>query len=131
MAKIDEILLVDIAHKGDFVLDAQGDLDTISGRPNVIDAIFRRIVTRKGALIHRPEYGAGLGDYQGLPNSIDNQLRLLEDIKQNLSRDERIVSIKNISINIEDDTPSKMTIILQADILGLGVVTVEELLDGA
>jgi len=67
MANIDETLGTDISHKKDFEKAPHGDIALIVGKPNLHSALLRRIVTEKGAVIHRPNYGCGLGKFQNAP----------------------------------------------------------------
>ncbi len=76
MSQLNEFLKTDIAHKGDFVETPSGDLDVISGLDNVKEALFRRLITTPGSIIHRPGYGVGLKNWQNALNTLENQRKL-------------------------------------------------------
>jgi len=123
MALIDEILGTDIAHKSDYLLSATGDLDLLSGLENVKNALLHRLVTTPGTLIHRPDYGVGLKDYQNAPNSIDIQRQLALRIQEQFELDPRVDRVLGVSINYADLTPENVEIVVRVKIAGYDEVT--------
>lgn len=123
MATIDEVLGTDIAHKSDYVLSATGDLDTISGLENVKNALFHRLITSPGSLIHRPDYGVGISDFQNAPNSIELQRQLALRIQEQFEQDPRVDKVLGVSLTSEDSTPEKVSIIVRIRITGYDEVT--------
>ena len=123
MANIDEILGTDIAHKSDYILTATGDLDTLSGLENIKNALFHRLITSPGSLIHRPNYGVGIKDFQGAPNSIELQRQLALRIQEQFEQDPRVVKVLGVSLNYEDLTPDMVEIIVRVRITGYDEVT--------
>lgn len=49
-----------LGRDGDLETTPSGDLQTVSGAPNVAQAVLRRLVRLPGALLWSPDYGAGL-----------------------------------------------------------------------
>lgn len=118
MATIDEVLGTDLAHKADYVLSATGDLDTISGLENVKNALFHRLITSPGSLVHRPDYGVGIKDFQNSPNSIDTQRQLANRIQEQFEQDPRVQKVLGVSLNYGDSTPDQVEIMVRVQIAG-------------
>lgn len=118
MAKIEEILLTDIANNSDLVLSPSGDLDKVSGFANLKLALFHRLLTTPGTLIHRPDYGVGIKQYQNGVNSIAIQQQIALKIKDNFLRDERIEEVTSVSVESGDTTPDRITITVKVKIRG-------------
>jgi phage baseplate assembly protein W len=70
MSGINDAMKTDIAFVGGYVRTQSGDLDRITGLANLKNALYHRLVTTPGTLVHRPEYGVGILNYQGAPSSI-------------------------------------------------------------
>jgi hypothetical protein len=123
MSNITEILGCDIAHKGDFLLTATGDLDVISGLANIKDALFRRLVTTPGTLIHRPNYGVGIEDFEGALMSLENQRTLAGRIQEQFEQDPRVEQVTGVQVIVDDVTPDKIQIIVRVKISGYDEIT--------
>jgi phage baseplate assembly protein W len=100
----------DIAHVGDLVKTPSGDLGTISGLANLKEALFHRLMTVPGTLVHRPTYGVGIPLYQGRLSSFSVQQRLASLIQEQFKQDPRVEDVKSTSVQSEDLNP-QMTII--------------------
>lgn len=120
MALIDESLFRDLAHKGDLLAAPNGDIQTISGLKNIKDALFRRLKTQPGSLVHRPDYGVGIKDFQNAPNSLPNQQRLALRVKEQFELDSRVAEVVGLKVTVDDDTPEKTIIFVRIDIEGFG-----------
>jgi hypothetical protein len=81
----------------DLVPTAGGDLPTLSGRPNLIAAISRRLVTSPGSMLYRPTYGCGVLGYLGQANSPAVRAKLGTVIRANLLLDRRL---KDVSVSL-------------------------------
>jgi phage baseplate assembly protein W len=103
-------LKTDIAHVGDFVRTPGGDLATISGLANYKRALFHRLITVPGTLVHRPEYGVGIGMYQNSPSSFALQQKLAALIKDQFEQDPRTEKVSSVSISSDDATPEQTVI---------------------
>lgn len=123
MATAEEIYGRDIAFKSDFVPTASGDLDTVEGLANVKEAILRRILTTPGGIVHRPDYGVGLKDFQGAINSISAQRELAARLQEQLPQDPRIERVLSLSVNSEDDRPELVKIVIRVQLVGYGEQT--------
>lgn len=123
MATIEEFLKRDIAHKGDFLVTSTGDLDTISGLENVQNALFHRLITSPGSLIHRPNYGVGIKDFQNSINDIENQRRLALRIQEQYELDPRVEEVLGVRVDVGDLTPEKIIVTVRYNVLGYGEVT--------
>lgn len=118
MAKIEEELLTDLANNGDLVLSPTGDIDLVSGFANLKLALFHRLLTVPGSLIHRPDYGVGIKNYQNGVNSLAVQQQIALKIRDNFLRDERIEEVTSVGIDSSDTNPEKITITVKVKIRG-------------
>jgi phage baseplate assembly protein W len=127
MADINETFLTDIQHDNDFVKedDPDGDLTTISGLDNYKQALMRRWMTTPGSLLHRPNYGAGLKDLQGAPNTLQSKRDIARRIKEQALRDSRTEEVTSVTFENEDLEPEKLTIIVSVKPAGYEDVTIE------
>ena len=99
MALLDEFYKRDLKHNGDFVATASGDLDTVSRSENLRQAIFNRLVTERGSLLHRPDYGIGIKRWQNDVLTIEVQRRLANEVAEQLERDPRIASVDSVQVS--------------------------------
>lgn len=120
MTTLTEFYGRDKAFKGDFVRTPTGDLDTIEGIENVKDALFRRIVTSKGSIIHRPTYGVGLKNYQNALASLAVQRKLAGEIKEQLEEDPRVEKVVSVGIKVSSNNPGQFEINLNVKLIGYG-----------
>jgi phage baseplate assembly protein W len=111
---------VDFAFTDDFQVSPTGDLDTVSGLVSMRAAILRRLLTKKGSLAHRPDYGIGLGDFQNAPMTLAMKRQLAQRIADQLPRDPDISSVESVSVTAEDNDPSNVKIKVVAKVLGYG-----------
>ena len=110
MALLEEYYLKDIALKSDILKTPAGDLQTLTGTNNLHQALFRRLVTVPGTLVHRPNYGVGLKRFINAPNTIDNQRQIANLIKSQFERDFRVEEVTGVSFTLPDTQPDKLTI---------------------
>lgn len=87
---------VDVKIQGDYAKSATGDLQLIDGLQNLREAIYRRILTTPGEVIHRPGYGVGLRRYLNRPCTVTNQQELSNAIRLNIMNEQRIEKINTI-----------------------------------
>lgn len=86
-------------------ITATGDIPSVAGRRNLGRAVQRRVLTSAGDLVHRPEYGAGLGDALELQNTPERRSQLSNAIRRNLLRDARLRDARaQVSAGIPDST---------------------------
>ena len=105
MANITDALKTDISLMGDMQVAADGDLMTVSGLNNLRQAIWHRLITVPGSLVHRPTYGCGILLYQNAPTSFTNQQKIASLINDQLPQDPRIQSVTGVSLTLSDDDP--------------------------
>ena len=122
---IEEAFLTDLKHDGDFSSGNTGDINTVSGRDNLRQAILNRLVTVKGSLVHRPEYGIGLKLYQGVLSSLEKQRELALLIKSQLLEDTRIESVDGVKFEADGDYRTG-TFIVTVKITAIGIGEIEE-----
>ncbi len=124
MATAEEIYLVDIKHRRDYVRTASGDLELESGEENARQAIIRRIMTNPGSIVHRPDYGVGIKNYQGAVSTLEQKRALGKAIVDQVEQDDRVRSVLGVRIDIDDDTPEKTVLTVRVELVGLGEVPV-------
>ncbi len=101
---ITEALKTDISLRGDMAATQSGDLATVSGLPNLLSALFHRLVTIPGSLAHRPAYGVGVGRFQNGLSSFVKQQKLASIIIEQFKLDPRVQTVKSVSV-FNDDNP--------------------------
>ena len=102
---ITDALKTDIAHNNDMFKTPAGDIGTISGLSNYLQALFHRLVTVPGSLAHRPLYGVGVGRFQNGLNSFTIQQKLASLIVDQFMQDPRTQSVTSVAIVVDDLTP--------------------------
>lgn len=108
---ITDSLKTDIAFvDGDMTLTASGDLGTISGLANLKAALFRRLITTPGSLVHRPQYGVGVGQFQNSLSSFAKQQQLAALIQEQFEQDPRVQEVSSVGIDASDTSPNLTTI---------------------
>jgi hypothetical protein len=118
MASITELLGRDIVHKSDYVRAVAGDLDTVEGLTNYKLALFHRLITSPGSLIHRPNYGVGLKDFQNSPSTLGAQRQLAIRIKDQFELDPRTDEVLGVRYDVSDSEPEKTLIIVRVRPVG-------------
>jgi len=86
---------------------------------------MNRLVTSPGSLVHKPEYGVGVKDFQGKVYSLQEQRELLTRIKENLELDPRIVKVTAVKINVDTANPDLFTIVVSLDAIGYNNIVEE------
>ncbi len=86
-----------------FSKTSSGDLGTINGLMNLERALFRRLVTVPGTLVHRPTYGVGVLLYQNAPATFAIQQKLSSLIQEQFEQDPRVESVTSVQFITEDD----------------------------
>lgn len=123
MSSIEEFLKTDIAFKKDFLQTPSGDLEIVSGLDNVKEALFRRLLTTPGTLIHRPTYGVNIKAFQNGVNNLDSQRKLALAIKEQFEEDSRVEEVLGISVDSKDKTPELVEVRVRVKIVGYGETT--------
>ena len=123
MSKLEDFLKKDISFYSDFVLTPSGDLDVISGLENLKNALYRRLLTTPGTLIHRPDYGVGIKDFQNSLNSLSNQQKLAMRIRTQFIEDPRVDDVTGVRVNIDANDPSRIEIFIRVSVIGYGETT--------
>lgn len=120
MSQLDEFLKTDLAFKNDFVSTPSGGIDVISGLDNIKEALFRRLVTTPGSVIHRPEYGCNLKSFQGAINNLENQRKMAQTIKEQFEQDDRVEEVTGVSFTVDDNKPDIIKVNVKVSIKGYG-----------
>jgi hypothetical protein len=116
----------DILFDFDLRNNVSADLSSITGYDNIKQAIFHRLITVPGTLIHRPKYGVGITRYKGEVNSISKQREIALLVKEQLELDYRIEEVESISIVHHDElNPAIFKIIVRVKLLKLGSIEEE------
>lgn len=119
MANREENLKIDILHNtGDFKSSASGDLSRIKGLDNLNQALLHRLITVKGSLVHRQEYGISIQEWQGQLTSLDKQRDLALIIKDQYLRDSRVTEVNQVQFIVDDYSPDLFKIFVKYSALG-------------
>ena len=89
----------------DFGVDRNGDLDLVSGRYNLGQALLHRLLTRVGELADtgHPDYGSRLHELIGSPNNEETRELVRLYIKECISQEIRVQEIIGIRITVPPD----------------------------
>lgn len=100
---IDNFYKIDLLHNGDLVAAPNGDFALAKGETNLKQALFHRLITVPGTIVHRPTYGVGVQMFQGVISSIPKQKELAIAIKEQFEQDERVEEVIGVQVvNIQD-----------------------------
>ncbi len=96
----------------DLVVSKKGDLETISGRPNLGQAIMHRLLTRRGELgaLGHPDYGSRLHELIGEPNNERTRDLVRLYVKECVQQESRVQDIINVSVNVAIDNPYSVVV---------------------
>lgn len=91
----------------DLLASKKGDLQTVSGRENLGQAILHRLMTRRGELADtgHPDYGSRLHELIGEPNNESTRDLVRLYIKECLSQEPRVQDIINLLVSVRKGTP--------------------------
>lgn len=103
-------LKTDISLLGDMAISSSGDLATVSGLANIQQALWHRLITIPGALVHKPTYGVGIGLFQNDVASFANQQKIATAIQEQFAQDPRVQSVDAVSFQVDDLSP-EMTVV--------------------
>ncbi len=95
----------DLSFVGDLQKSPSGDLATVTGIANLKQALFQRLITVPGTLVHRPTYGCGVPLFSGRLSSFSVQQRLAAIIQEQFKQDPRVEDVKSVSITANDTEP--------------------------
>lgn len=118
--RIEQNFLEDLQHQGDFKPSNTGDVQKIRGKANLIQALLHRLITVKGALAHRPNYGVGVQKFLGAPQSIDKQRQLALEVKNQFEQDPRVNEVTGVQIIPNETNPSIFQLKVKVDAQGAG-----------
>jgi phage baseplate assembly protein W len=108
----------DIAFEGDLVATATGDIDLVDGLGNVKAALYRRLLTIPGSLIHRPNYGVGIKLYQNSVNTLATRRKIATAIEEQFLLDDRVKSVDGISFEFDDNQSGQILIKISLTLVG-------------
>lgn len=94
---------------------ASGDLALVSGLPSYVQARKRAMTCTPGAMLHRPEFGAGTESFLGLSGLAVSQ-RLASAIKAQLYRDRR-TRAGSVRVTLASPTPGRFDISYSAQLV--------------
>ena len=100
---INDALYTDIAHNGDLIPTNSGDLATVSGLDNLKLALFHRLMTVPGSLVHQPTYGVGIPLHQNNLGSFGTQQQLASIIQEQFAQDPRVASVSSVMVSTDSD----------------------------
>lgn len=118
MASITEVMGTDVMHRGDYVRASNGDRASITGLENLYQALFHRLITSPGSLVHRPTYGVGIKDYLNGPNSLAKQRELANRIDEQFRRDPRVAEVSGVLVSPDNKIPSMTYIVVRVKPVG-------------
>ena len=114
----EEFYLKDLSFPSDLVVSPSGDFELVTGLANLKQALFHRLVTTQGSLIHRPNYGVGIKRFQNGLNSAANKSEIFNLIREQFAQDSRVDSVTGIQFKINEARPDLTQIIVSVKAKG-------------
>lgn len=107
----------------DLYVNRKGDVDVVSGRENLGQAIIHRLLTRQGELedLGYPEYGSNLHELIGRPNNQATRNLVKLYVNECLSQEIRIEKVE--SIDVMPHSSDSDTVIIEIAIVPIGSET--------
>jgi len=124
MATEKDFYLRDIKHREDF-FRVNGDLELEDGLENIKNQLLRRLVTVPGSIVHRPNYGVGMHQYQNITLTLDKKEKIALAIKDNLESDDRVSELKSVFFDTTDNVPEQFIIYISVELVGFGEQTIQ------
>lgn len=91
-----------LTEDGELVIDANGDLATVSGDEQIVQSILFRLKTTKGDWVLDPNLGCSLEDFIGSPN-IQSTWSLIEQrVEDEIGNDSLVISPEVTCIPVDD-----------------------------
>lgn len=107
---------------GDLIINAQGDVQIVSGQDNVAQMIRVRLQTMPDSYLFGSDLGSDLGKMVDAPLNPPN-LKLIEQYVHNaLIVDSRISQINSIRVVDPDDGTDRLFVTVNVTIVGNGIV---------
>lgn len=103
MGRIQDSYKRDIRHDKDYQATASGDYVTISGIDNVKQRLQHRLITEKGEIVHRPDFGVGINKYKNSVPTISTQRSIALDIKKQFGEDKDVEELEKVSVRFENN----------------------------
>jgi len=113
-----DVYLTDIRHVSDQGVTPTGDRELISGEANLNNALFHRLITTPGSLIHRPNFGVGIKAFQNTLASLSAQQKLATLIVEQFSLDPRVESVNGVFTSYDQNDPNKTVIVIRYKPIG-------------
>lgn len=91
----------------DLMVNKKGDLETVSGRQNLGQAIMHRLFIRRGELaaLGHSDYGSRLHELIGEPNNERTRDLVRLYVKECISQEPRVQGIVNVTVSVPKDNP--------------------------
>ena len=107
----------------DLYVNRKGDMDIVSGRENLGQAIVHRLLTRLGELeeLGYPDYGSNLHELIGSPNNLKTRSLVKLYVNQCLSQETRIEKIESIDVMPHSSDPN--AVVIEVAIMPIGSET--------
>lgn len=105
--------LIGIGFKFPIKVNTTGGLDWSGGPQRIQDAIWIILSTSLGERVMRPTFGAGAEGFVFEPNSVATQTRLVETVKDALTRWEPRIDLVDVSVSQSPQVPSAVLVSIQ------------------
>lgn len=107
----------------DLYVNRKGDVDVVSGRENLGQAIIHRLLTRQGELedLGYPEYGSNLHELIGRPNNLATRNLVKLYVNECLSQEVRVEKVENI--DVMPHSSDSDTVVIEIAIVPIGSET--------
>lgn len=125
MALIEEFYKVDIKHRKDFERTEEGNLMVDSGLEKVRHKLIRRLITVQGSIIHRPDFGVGILQYQNATLTFSQKEKIANNINDQFLQEPFVEEVLGVSFKNIDSQPDAFIINVSVRLEGYGEQTVQ------
>lgn len=102
--------------------DAAGRLSWPTLEDSVQQNIKVILQTRPGEQLMRPRYGAGLQGYIGQPDTTTTRRRLMDAVKESLTRHETRITVEDVEVEDDPEQPGWVRLEIRYRIRRTGVL---------
>ena len=103
-----------------FEVSPTGDLSTVSELQNLEEAIFRRLITTPGSLVHHPTYGVGMKSFQNAVSKLEQKRALAKIIEEQILQDPRVEKVLGVGISEDSSNTNIIKVSVRVQAIGYG-----------
>lgn len=94
----------DVVLQAGEVVAVNGDMGTVTGLDNLMQALHHRLDTERGEVLYHGDYGSSAREVIGHGNFLENAVVASGFVRRSLLSDPRVVDVRNTKALVERDT---------------------------